>query len=75
MPSLLPKVWTISHPVVPYVWSCSECEAVFDAGQVRRSVLTRDQVDGINRQFGVHCDHVHPRSFPIVGLPSLPVKG
>jgi len=70
MPILIPKVWTISHPVVPYVWSCSKCEAVFDAGPVRRSVLTQDQVDGINRQFEIHCEQVHPGILPVVGLRS-----
>ena len=75
MPGLVPKVWTTSHPVVPYVWSCSKCEAVFDVGPVRRSVLTQDQIEGINLQFEFHCEQVHPRSFPVVGLPSPPGEG
>jgi hypothetical protein len=74
MPSLLPTVWTTAHPVVPYVWCCSTCEAVFDVGAARRASLTQEQIDQVNRQFEVHCKQTHPGSFPVVGLPCAPAQ-
>jgi hypothetical protein len=68
MPTLLPSVWTTANPVVPYVWNCSECDAVFDMGPMRGSPPTQIQIDRINRQFEAHCKHVHPQSFPVHGL-------
>jgi hypothetical protein len=68
MPSLIPSVWTAVHPVIPYVWSCSECQAAFDMGTIRRATHTQEQVDQINLQFEAHCKQVHPRLFPVIGL-------
>ena len=68
MPTLLPSVWTTAKPAVPYVWSCSECNAVFDMGPLRGAPPNQNQIDKINRQFEVHCKHVHPRSPRVDGL-------
>jgi hypothetical protein len=68
MPTLIASAWTAVHPVLPYVWSCSECDAAFDIGRQRLSSLTREQVDGVNLQFEAHCKHMHPLSFAVVGL-------
>jgi hypothetical protein len=68
MPALIASAWTTVHPVRPYVWSCSYCEAVFDVGPLRHSSLTKEQVDGVNLQFDAHCKQVHPRSLPVIGL-------
>jgi hypothetical protein len=65
MPTLIPSVWTAVRPVVPYVWSCSECEAAFDMGPMRGLAPNQDQIDQINLQFDVHCQQVHPRSSPV----------
>jgi hypothetical protein len=68
MSALIALVWTTVHPVVPYVWSCAECGAVFDVGPLRRRSLTREQIDQINGQFEAHCKQMHPQSLPTVGL-------
>jgi hypothetical protein len=65
MPALVALVWTTDHPVMPYVWSCSDCGAVFDAGTQRQTGLTEEQ---INSQFEVHCKQVHPGILPVIGL-------
>lgn len=65
MPTLIPSVWTAVHPVVPYVWSCSECEAAFDMGPMRGSAPSQKQIDQANLQFVAHCKQVHPHSFPV----------
>lgn len=68
MPTLLPSVFTTAHPVVPYAWRCSKCEVLFDVGPNRGLALTQEQVDEVNLRFEAHCEQVHPRSFPIIGL-------
>lgn len=68
MPGLIATVWTPIHPVLPYVWGCSECDAAFSVGPNRLPSLTREQRDAVNLQFEAHCVHVHPRSLPVIGL-------
>jgi hypothetical protein len=65
MPTLIPAIWTVIRPVVPYVWSCSECDAAFDMGPMRGLLPSQDQIDQINLQFEAHCKQVHPRSLHI----------
>ena len=55
MPSLLPSVWTTIAPAVPYVWSCSECEAAFDMGPMHGALPTQSQIDELNHQFKAHA--------------------
>lgn len=62
MPTLIPSAWTAVHPIVPTAWSCSECEAVFDLGPLRRFSPTQEKIDQINLQFQAHCKQVHPAS-------------
>jgi hypothetical protein len=71
MPTLLPTVWTAVNPAVPYVWSCSECRAVFDMGPVHVSPGQK-QIDQVNLQFEAHCRHVHAGSLPINHLGNTP---
>jgi hypothetical protein len=68
MPSLIPSAWTTVHPVIPYVWSCSECQAAFGLGSLRYASATQEQIDKINLEFQLHCKQVHPRLFPVVLL-------
>jgi hypothetical protein len=68
MPMLIAHAWTTAHPVMPCVWICSECSAVFDVGPLRRARLTREQIIRVNSQFEEHCKHVHSRSLPVIGL-------
>ncbi len=68
MPALIATAWTTAHPVRPYVWSCSQCNVMFDVGPLRPSELTREQLDKLNLQFDMHCKDVHPRMFPVIGL-------
>ncbi len=65
MPVLLPTVWTSVNPAVPYVWSCSECRAVFDMGPMHGLPPSQKQIDQVNLQFAAHCQHVHPGSLPV----------
>ena len=74
MPTLLPTVWTAVNPAVPYVWSCSECRAVFDMGPVQVSPGQK-QIDQVNLQFEAHCKHVHAGSLPINHLGNTPSPG
>jgi ribosomal protein L37AE/L43A len=60
--------WTKARPIKPYAWRCSKCEAVFDIGPLRPTMLTDEQVDEINSQFEEHCRKVHPRLRPAIGL-------
>jgi hypothetical protein len=71
MPALIASVWTTAHPVLPYLWSCSKCETIFDVGRVRYTSLTQEQIDRVNLQFEVHCKRVHPLLLPIVGLTAV----
>jgi hypothetical protein len=64
MPTLLPTVWTAVNPAVPYVWSCSECRAVFDMGPMHGSPAQK-HIDQVNLQFEAHCKQVHPGSHPV----------
>ena len=68
MPTLVPSKWTTVHPIIPYAWSCSECQAAFDLGTLCRQSEAQKQIDHINSQFEFHCKEVHPRSFPVTGL-------
>jgi len=68
LPNLKPSLWTVARPVVPCVWSCSECQAEFDLGPQSCESLTKKQIDQINRQFAIHCKRVHPASSPVFGL-------
>jgi hypothetical protein len=68
MPTLLPSAWTVVSPVVPCVWSCSECQAAFDIGPLHGSPPTQAEIDRINRVFAVHCKQVHPGSLPVTGI-------
>ena len=68
MPSLIPSFRRAIHLVAPYSWSCSECLAVFNMAPPHCSSPTLGQVNQINLQFEAHCQHVHPRLFPVVGL-------
>ena len=70
MPTLLPTVWTAINPAVPYVWSCSECGAIFDMGPMRGLPPSQKQIDQVNLQFEAHCTHVHPGSSPVNTLGS-----
>ena len=72
MPTLLPTVWTAINPAVPYVWSCSECGAIFDMGPMRGLPPNQMQIDQVNRQFEAHCKHVHPSSAPVNNLGNAP---
>jgi hypothetical protein len=65
MPTLLPTVWTAVNPAVPYVWTCSECGAIFDMGPMQGSPPSQKQIDQVNLQFEAHCRHVHPGSIHI----------
>jgi len=64
----LQTVWTTTHPVVPCVWRCSECDAAFDLGPRRPTPRTLEQVDKMNHEFEIHFKHVHPDARPIIGI-------
>jgi hypothetical protein len=68
MPSLVPFTEATIAPAGPSLWSCSECQAVFDMGPLRHSSPTREQIRQINLQFEAHCRQVHPGLLPVVGL-------
>jgi hypothetical protein len=68
MPALIALVWTAAHPVVPYVWNCSECGAVFDVGPLRYTKLTKEQIGQVNNQFEVHCQQAPPGLLQVIGL-------
>jgi hypothetical protein len=69
MPALIAIDWTTVHPVVPCVWQCSKCEAIFESGgRLRGMTPSVKQIGELNRQFEVHSQHVHPKSFPITGI-------
>lgn len=72
MPTLLPTVWTAINPAVPYVWSCSECGAVFDMGPMHGAPPRQTQIDQVNLQFEAHCKQVHPDSLPVNSLGNTP---
>lgn len=74
MASLLPSVWTTIAPAVPYVWSCSECEAAFDMGPMHGALPTQSQIDELNHQFEAHCRQVHPRLVPVSCLGDVPLQ-
>ncbi len=65
MPTLLPTVWTAVNRAVPYVWSCSECRAIFDMGPTRGLQPGQNQIDQLNLQFELHCKLYHPGSLPV----------
>jgi hypothetical protein len=68
MPSLMPTKWTPTHPTIPRVWSCSECNAAFDMGPIFRAAPTPGQVEQVNRLFEIHCKHSHPEQTFVIGL-------
>ena len=68
MPFLIALVWTTTHPMVPYVWSCSGCGAVFDAGPQREVRLTTEQLEQVNTEFELHCQQAHTGLLPVIGL-------
>ncbi len=64
MPTLIATVWTTAHPVVPYVWQVALDVRPCDVGPQRGSSLTNEQIDQVNRQFGVHCEQVQSTLIP-----------
>jgi hypothetical protein len=53
---------------IPFIWKCTECDAIFDLGRVLRASLTQPQAEKLNRQFREHCAQQHPNS-AVIGLP------
>jgi hypothetical protein len=70
MPILLPSVWTDTHPGIPYVWSCSACEAIFDRGPLNGKAVPPQSIEEINRQFEADCKQVHAALRTVVGISS-----
>jgi hypothetical protein len=68
MPSLKPLTWTKEHPIVPYVWSCADCDAAFDMGPIHNGAPTTEQINQVNAQFKAHCTQVHSARGLIIGL-------
>jgi hypothetical protein len=54
MPILIPSAWSDTRPGIPFVWSCSVCQATFDRGPLRGKALSSEQIDEINSQFEIH---------------------
>jgi hypothetical protein len=71
MATLVAKAF-IDRTNVPYMWICSECEAVFSLDRITviPSVI---QIKRVNAAFEVHCRNTHEGS-RIFGLPVPSVK-
>ena len=68
MPSLIAIVWTTARPVMPRVWCCTRCSAVFDVGPMRPAKLAMNQIERINSEFKLHCKKVHRNEYEVIGL-------
>jgi hypothetical protein len=65
MPTLL-NAAVVADTNIPFVWTCSECGAVFALDRITQNPTTT-QLQRVNGNFSVHCTHEHPNS-AIVGL-------
>ena len=68
MPILTPSAWSDTRPGIPFVWSCSVCQATFDRGPLRGKALSSEQIDEINSQFEIHWKQVHPTLVSGIGI-------
>ena len=65
MPMLVAAAF-ISGTDVPFVWTCSDCDAVFSLDRLVRNP-TVSALERVNSNFATHCRNAHPKAL-IVGL-------
>jgi hypothetical protein len=65
MPTLIPAAF-IAETNQPFVWACSDCQAVFSLERMI-SDPTISQLHKVDSDFRTHCKHAHPGS-SVIGL-------